>query len=42
MCNLFLGMCIVGLVQISPHTFIMQTYDAVNNVIQTFEVLQSP
>ena len=42
MCNLFLGMCIVGLVQISPETYIMQTYDKVAQIIRTYEVLVSP
>ena len=35
-------MCIVGLVEISPGMWMLETFDPVEQVIRSFEVLQSP
>ncbi len=40
MCNVFLNMCIVGLVETGPNVYNLQTIDS-NHEIQSYVVLQS-
>jgi len=40
MCNIFLNMCIVGLVETGPAVYNLQTIDS-NHDIQSYVVLQS-
>ena len=40
MCNVFLNMCIVGLVETAPNVYNLQTIDS-NHEIQSYVVLQS-